>query len=32
LSLITEKVSQFMIPLKSIRNKNLSFNEQKCIF
>jgi hypothetical protein len=28
----TEKVLQFMMPLKSIYNKNLGFIEQKCIF
>ena len=28
----TEKVLQFMMPLKSIRNKNFGFMEQKCIF
>ncbi len=27
----SEKVSQFMIPLKLIYNKNMCFNEQKCI-
>ncbi len=27
----TEKVFEFMMPLKSIYNKNLSFIEQKCI-
>jgi hypothetical protein len=28
----TEKISQFVITLKSIRNKNVYFVEQKCIF
>ncbi len=28
----TEKVLQFIMPLKSSYNKNLGFNEQKCIF
>ncbi len=28
----TEKVMQFIIPLKSIYNKNLGLIEQKCIF
>jgi hypothetical protein len=28
----TEKVSQFIKPLKLIYNKNVCFREQKCIF
>ncbi len=28
----TEKVLQFIMPLKSIYNKNLGFIEQKCIY
>ncbi len=28
----TEKVLQFLMPLKTIDNKNLSFIEQKCTF
>jgi hypothetical protein len=28
----TEKVLQFIMPLKSIYNKNLGFVEEKCIF
>ncbi len=28
----TEKVSQFLMPLKSILDKGLCFNYQKCIF
>jgi hypothetical protein len=28
----TEKVLQFMMPLKSIYNKNLGLIEQKCVF
>jgi hypothetical protein len=28
----TEKVPQFILPMKSIYSKNLCFNEQKCIF
>jgi hypothetical protein len=28
----TEKVPQFILPLKSIYSKNFGFNEQKCIF
>jgi hypothetical protein len=28
----TEKVLQFILPLKSIYNKNLGFIEEKCIF
>ncbi len=28
----TEKVLQFIMPVKSIYNKNLGFIEQKCIF
>jgi hypothetical protein len=28
----TEIVSQLIIPLKTIDNKSLHFNEQKCIF
>jgi hypothetical protein len=28
----TEKVLQFIMPLKSIYNRNFGFTEQKCIF
>ncbi len=28
----TEKVAQFIMPLKSVYDKNLCFNGQKCIF
>jgi hypothetical protein len=28
----TEKVSQFVVPLRSIYSSKMSFNEQKCIF
>jgi hypothetical protein len=28
----TEKVSHFIMPLKSMHNKSLCFNKQKCIF
>ncbi len=27
-----EKILQFKMPLKSVHNKNFSFNQQKCIY